>query len=280
MAYETTNTRTDLLSRKVELWAQKELHGRHINELNQPYVDKNSSNKWLSLGELYGETEGFMIAIQDQVVRTKNYAKYILGDKSITDDKCRRCFQVPETIQHIISGCKMLANTEYLSRHNQVAKIIHQKLAYQHKLIDTKSPYYEYHPDTVLENSSFKLYYDLPIQTDKTIVNNRPDIILIDKKYRTCYITDVAVPLSHNVEKTITGKINKYQELSEEIKRIWNMEKVYIVPIVISATGIIPKQLQNSFKILNLHPNTYIKTQKAVIISTCHITRKFLNTIE
>jgi hypothetical protein len=43
----------------------------------------------MSLGELYGETEGFMITIQDQVIRTKNYAKYILNNKNTTDDKCR-----------------------------------------------------------------------------------------------------------------------------------------------------------------------------------------------
>lgn len=273
----TTNINKIHLNRKVEIWAQKELHGRHLNDLNQPYVDKIASNKWLSLGEIYAETEGFMIAIQDQVIHTKNYAKYIIKDCNTTDDKCRRCFQAPETIQHIISGCKLLANTEYLNRHNQVAKIIHQKLAHQHKLINTYAPYYKYSPETILENATHKLYYDLTIQTDKTIVNNRPDITLIDKKNKTCYLVDIAVPLSHNVEKTITEKVTKYQDLAVEIKRIWNMEQVYIVPIVISATGIVPKQIQNSLKTLNLNPNTYIKLQKSIIISTCHIARKFLN---
>lgn len=42
-------------------------------------------------GELYGEIEGFMLAIRDQVIATKNYMKHILKDMSITNDLCHGC---------------------------------------------------------------------------------------------------------------------------------------------------------------------------------------------
>ena len=71
---------------------------------------------FLQKGQLYSETEGFILAIQDQVVATKNYKKYILKDISVTNDNCRKCHLFPETIEHITSGCKLLAGIEYTNR--------------------------------------------------------------------------------------------------------------------------------------------------------------------
>jgi hypothetical protein len=58
---------------------------------------------------------------------------------------------------------------------------------------------------------------------------------------------------------------------------MWKQDKVQVVPIVISAMGIIPKSLSQSLKRLNLQPNTYIQMQKMVILGTCSIVRNFLN---
>jgi hypothetical protein len=38
-----------------------------MTQLNQQGIDCCASNKWLNDGQLYPETEGFMMAIQDQV---------------------------------------------------------------------------------------------------------------------------------------------------------------------------------------------------------------------
>ena len=59
-------------------WSQKALHGRHPYDLSQQYVDIEASNKWLTNADLFAETEGFLTAIQDQVILTRNYKKYIL----------------------------------------------------------------------------------------------------------------------------------------------------------------------------------------------------------
>jgi hypothetical protein len=74
-----------------------------------------------------------------------------------------------ETIQHITAACEQLAPTEYLKRHDVLAKIIHQKLAEVAELIEEKRPYYKYTPVNVLENDNFKLYWNRSILTDKTI---------------------------------------------------------------------------------------------------------------
>jgi len=65
--------------------------------------------------DLFAKSEGFLTAIQDQVILTRNYKKYILKQPD-TEELCRRCGKESETIQHIIAACEQLAPTEYVKR--------------------------------------------------------------------------------------------------------------------------------------------------------------------
>ena len=71
---------------------------------------------------MFAETEGFLTAIQDQVVLTRNYKKYILKHPD-TDEVCKRCGKESETIQHITAACEQLTPTEYVKIHDGLAKI-------------------------------------------------------------------------------------------------------------------------------------------------------------
>jgi hypothetical protein len=64
--------------------------------------------------------------------------------------------------------------------------------------------------------------------------------------------------------------------LKEELIRICPLITVYIIPLVLSTTIIIPRKSHESLKLLNLAPAVYVIMQKAVILSTCSIVRKFL----
>jgi len=180
-----------------------------------------------------------------------------------------------EIIQHITAACEQLAPTEYVKRHDGLAKIIHQKLAEEAELMEDKSPYYKYTPANVLENENFKLYWNRSILTDKTISFNRPDINFMNKKTKNNFLINKAVPNTHNLAKTITDKQNKYQELENELCVMWKQKAAEVIPVVISSTGVIPKSLSQSLTRLNLHPNTYIQLQKSVILGTCSIVRNF-----
>ena len=65
---------------------------------------------------------------------------------------------------------------------------------------------------------------------------NRPDLIIINKKKRTCKIVDFGVPADHKIKLKEFEKKDKYLELSKELKKLWNMQ-VTIIPIVIGAFG-------------------------------------------
>jgi len=94
---------------------------------------------------LFAKTDGFLTAIRDQVILTRNYKKYILKQPD-TEELCRRCGKESETIQHITAACEQIAPTKYVKRHDGLTKIIHQKLAEAAELIDNKSPYQSTHP--------------------------------------------------------------------------------------------------------------------------------------
>lgn len=273
-------TKNELNNFKMEKLKGKELHGRHQQQLANKIVDKDASNVWLTRAGLFPETEGFLIAIQDEVIKTKNYKKHILNDKTIINDNCRLCKHATENIQHITSACLKLAGTDYTHRHNQVGKIIHQKLAKKHNLIKETVPYYEYKPASVLENEHIKIYWDRTIHTDKTTRSNRPDITFVNKKEKTAYLIDIAVPNTHNLKKKMTEKLDKYAGLAFQFKTLHKVKKVEVIPLVLSATGVIPKALKCYIERIGLPSGTYIEMQKAAILNTCNIVRKFLDTPE
>lgn len=255
---------------------QKTLHGRHYNTVADPRIDKELTYAWLKDGYLFPETEGFVLAIQDQVIATKNYKKYIIKDGT-ENDKCRRCNQQPETIQHILGGCTTLAGTDYTERHDTAAKILHQQIALKYKLSESETPYYTYKPQNVMENEHFKLYWDRTILTDRTIQHNRPDITLIDKTNKNTFLIDLAIPNDTNTYTKEQEKIAKYTPLAIEVKELWNQQEVQIVPIVISATCITTNKFLKHLEKLKIDRKTHNKMQKAVLLKTTNIVRKFLN---
>jgi hypothetical protein len=67
----SNNTRTS--NEKVKIEKNKSIQGKHRYHLLHNHIDNEARNKWLDQYTLYGETEEFIITIQDQVIRTKNY---------------------------------------------------------------------------------------------------------------------------------------------------------------------------------------------------------------
>lgn len=253
----------------------KALHGKYFTELDADCVDKSKSVKYLTEIPLTGETEGFICAIQDQVIATRSHRKFVLKE-NITD-RCRMCNQFSESIQHISSGCPTLAPTSYTERHNNIAKIIHLELSLILGLQSVQTKYFNYTPEPVMENSSHKLYWDTLILTDKTVLHNKPDILWINKYKKECFIIDIAVPLDQNLQKTATEKIQKYQDLAYGLKRVYQLNKAIVLPFVISANGLIHKDFTRNTELLKLNPKLTNECLKAAILGTVRIVRKVLN---
>jgi hypothetical protein len=52
------------------------------------------------------------------------------------------------------------------------------------------------------------------VQTDRTIPNKRPDVIIRDNEKGTCMLIDAAISGDRNVIKKGAEKILKYEDLS------------------------------------------------------------------
>ena len=72
-------------------------------------------------------------------------------------------------------------------------------------------------------------------------------MVVVDKRERSCKITDFAVPGDSRIEEKEKDKIEKYQDLGRELHKKWNV-KVKIIPLVVGSLGDIPKQFGNRLK--------------------------------
>ena len=96
------------------------------------------------------------------------------------------------------------------------------------------------------------------------------------KKKRICRIIDFAVPANNRINLKETEKKDKYLNIARELKKLWNM-KVTIVPIVISALGIITKGLLTGLE--DLEVGGRIETiQTTALLRTARILRRVLET--
>ena len=211
------------------------------------------------------------MAAQNQSIRT-NLVKAKI-DKSQGDSLCRLCKKADESIDHIVSGCSKLAQKEYKRRHDNLGKIVHWKVAKECRF-EVASKWYEHEPESVLENEDYKILWDFSIQTDHVIEARRPDLVVVNKKERTCKIIDFAVPGDSRIEEKEKEKIEKYQDLGRELKKLWNV-RMKIIPLVVGSLGAIPKQFDKRLKDIGISVGIG-QVQKTVLLGTARILRKVL----
>ena len=255
-----------------DTWKGKPLHGQFALRSQKADVDSNDTHQWLRSAGLKAETEGFIMAAQDQSLFTRNFQANILHNGA--DPKCRLCDKSTETIDHLVSGCSVLAPNEYMNRHNRVGQYIHWKVC-KHFEIETTEKWYEHKPEPVIENKNVTILWDFSIHTDRTIQANRPDIVIKDKVKRTCQLIDMSVPSDNNVSAKEFEKLSKYKDLEIEVSKMWNV-RTTTIPVIIGALGIIKKGTQ---KHLEKIPGNIplCELQKIVLNSTAHILRKVLS---
>ena len=88
---------------------------------------------------------------------------------------------------------------------------------------------------------------DFSIQTDHVVEAQRPDLVVVDKKERSCKIIEFSVPGDSRIEEKEKDKIEKYQDLGRELQKISNV-KVKIIPLVVGSLGPISKQFGSRLK--------------------------------
>ena len=71
-----------------------------------------------------------------------------------------------------------------------------------------------------MEDDDVKLTWNINIQCNNVIEAKRPELILVNKKAKSCVIIDVAIPGDCRIHEKEIEKVEKYQNLKRELKRL------------------------------------------------------------
>jgi hypothetical protein len=150
-------------------------------------VDNRQSYSWLKFGDVKGETASTTLAAQDLANGTNCFTNKIL--KEGTDIECRLCKQQEETTEHPVSGCYILAKNEYLMRHDKVSAHLHLQ-----QKSDTHTHTHTHKSKPVSRQEDVTELRNHEEHRDRKHTVNRPDIIIKNRKEKTCILIDAAVP--------------------------------------------------------------------------------------
>ena len=95
------------------------------------------------------------------------------------------------------------------------------------------------------------MLWDFSVRTDHEIEARKPDLLIIDKSENNCKIIDVAIPEDGRVRAKEDEKVEKYQDLAREVRKIWGV-RTKVIPIVVGALGSMPLRLKESLRSIGI----------------------------
>ncbi|XP_067930912.1 uncharacterized protein [Watersipora subatra] len=169
----------------MELFPDDEEIDGHMKPLHSAYHRQISNDSdlyqtfmWLNKGNLMTNTETLLMAAQKRVFLTKQVQTKIYHTRD--DRRCRLCKDAPKTLQHIVNGCKQLAGSTYTKWHIHVAGVVYRSLCDAYGL--NKPQHWWEAPGKVNENDCAKILSNLYIRTNKHVLADLPDIVVVDNE--------------------------------------------------------------------------------------------------
>ena len=96
---------------------------------------------------------------------------------------------------------------------------------------------------------------------------------MIKKKQKEAVIVDIAIPADKRIAEKEHEKKENYQDLKWELKRLWKLKTVQVVPIVIGTLGCVKKELKKSLKKINIEQRVEVLL-KTALLGSARILRK------
>ena len=274
---EEFETKAEFEKRTVrERWErlrEKKLHGKFFNEVKD--VADPKSWQWLRGGFVDKRTEGFVCAAQENVLPTRLYRATVMKDG--TEKMCRLCGKNAESIGHLVSYCEKLRQTEFRRRHDKMGLRVYWEVCGELGLKRSER-WYEEVPDPVRKSADgrYEVWWDQKVNTPTALDHNKPDVVLIDREEKKWTVVDFAVPFDSNAARKETEKMEKYENLAAELRRMHGV-RVEVVPIVVGTLGVVTKNLVGFLKRLGVG-DVVGGLQTAAVIGTAAILRKVLST--
>ena len=119
--------------RRIEMYKVKQQQSKLFSD------QEEECHMWLSQN-LHPSKTSTIINMLEQMVETRSW-KAVRG--LVEDGRCRVCNEQSGTVEHLVAGCKVLANSEYLSRHNRALMILAVEWAKEYDLIGMNTVWYK-----------------------------------------------------------------------------------------------------------------------------------------
>jgi hypothetical protein len=74
---EKNKTKDSVAEKTKERWREKRMNGQFSRNLVEELVDNEQSYRWLTFGNIKGETESTIVAAQDQAISTNCFKNKI-----------------------------------------------------------------------------------------------------------------------------------------------------------------------------------------------------------
>eukprot|EP00112_Aurelia_sp_Birch-Aquarium-sp1_P009614 Seg2098.1 transcript_id=Seg2098.1/GoldUCD/mRNA.D3Y31 product="hypothetical protein" protein_id=Seg2098.1/GoldUCD/D3Y31 len=122
-------TKAGIESKRKENYSEKQM---------QSWMFRNQEpecSAWLNYNMDPRKTSS-IINLPEQMVETRKW-KAIRGI-AVRDENCRLCGEYSETVEHVLAGCRVIAGTEYLRRHDNALNVLAVAWCKQQGILDDK----------------------------------------------------------------------------------------------------------------------------------------------
>jgi hypothetical protein len=118
-------------------------------------------------------------------------------------------------------ACPILAKEQYIKRHDTVCAL-HFNICKDTGVQLDKKHWYDYLPKSLETSQGGKvtILWNQQVQSNRTIPNNKADIVIRVNEKRTCMLKDAAFYGDRNMIKKEAEKIVKYKDLTIEIQHL------------------------------------------------------------
>lgn len=206
---------------------------------------------------------------------------------------CRmHCGPFMETAEHVVSACGHWRSSIMLERHDEIARVLYFSIRRKYGITVSVNTH---RPHTV-EANEVVVYWDTVIPTSEGLKNNRPDLVVWDRRAERIWIIEVSVSWYSRILAQEQRKLGKYavnSTLPEDtspddfhpgpnLKAVLQRDRkcrVDVIPIVVGACGEVSPNLRTNIQALQLgdDPADLIeKMQQCAVMGTnrlikCHL---------
>ena len=216
--------------------------------------------------------------LYQQLLPTKIYRQYKTKTSNNTDVKCRMCGKAMESI-HVLSGCSVLVQSKYKTRHNAALKVLFFDLLCDMGLIESVPSWcWPETPKPEYKNDRASTFWDVPVYAEKMEVRaNWIDARVVDKQKKKMLLLEMSCLWMANRKQKGEEKTLKYAPLRWEIHQHYPHDEIVQYNIIIDVLGGVSRKKLDSIKeLVGVRTDKILlDMQRAVISSTLNIAQSF-----